>query len=46
MCAPLHFNILKETGVKLGNKHWYDHVPESVETNHVGQVIILRNQQV
>jgi hypothetical protein len=28
VCAQLHFNICKEIGVKLDNKHWYDHVPK------------------
>jgi len=28
VCAQLHFNICKELGVKLENKHWYDHVPK------------------
>jgi hypothetical protein len=27
-------------------KHWYEHVPKSVETSHGGKVIILWNQQV
>jgi len=27
-------------------KHWYDHVPKSVETSQGGKVIILCNQQV
>jgi adenosylcobinamide amidohydrolase len=27
VCAQLHFNICKETGVKLDKKHWYEHVP-------------------
>jgi hypothetical protein len=29
-----HFNICKEieVRVKIDNKHWYDHVPKSVET--------------
>ena len=34
--AELHFNICKETGVKLQNEHWYDHVPKSVTTSHEG----------
>ena len=46
LSAQLHFNIYKETGVKLDNKHWYDHVPESVETSHEDKVTILWNQQV
>ena len=45
MCT-LHFNICKETGVKLDKKHWYEHVPKSVETSQGGKVTILWNQQV
>ena len=42
MCAQLHFNICKEIGVKLDNKHWYDHVdPKSVDTSHEGKVTII-----
>ena len=33
VCAELHFNICKETGVKLQNEHWCDHVPKSVTKN-------------
>ena len=44
MCAQLHFNIRKETGVQLDNKHWYEHVPK-VETGEGGTVTILWNQQ-
>jgi len=39
VCARLHFNICKETGVKLDNKHRYDHVPKSVETSDEGKVM-------
>ena len=46
MGAQLHFNICKETGVQLAKKHWYEHVPKSVETSQGGKVIILWNQQV
>ena len=46
MCAQLHFNIFKEIGIKLNNKHWYDHVPKSVKTSHEAKVTILWNQQV
>jgi hypothetical protein len=46
MCAQLHFNICKETGVKLDKKHWYEHVPKSIETSQGGRVTILWNQQV
>jgi hypothetical protein len=44
--AQLHFNLCKETGVQLDKKHWYKHVPKSVETNQGGKVTILWNQQV
>jgi hypothetical protein len=46
VCAELPFNMCKEIGVKLENKHWYDHVPKSVETSHEGKMTTLRNQQV
>jgi len=46
VCAHLHFNIRKETGVQLDKKHWYEHVPKSVETGQGDKVIILWNQQV
>jgi len=46
VCAQLHFNICKETGVQLDKKHWYEHVPKSVETSQRGKVTILWNQQV
>ena len=44
--AQLHFNICKDRGVKLHEKHWYDHLPKSVETSQGGKVTILWNQQV
>ena len=46
MCAQLHFNICKKTGVQLDKKHWYEHVPKSVETSQGGKVTILSNKQV
>ena len=46
MCAQLHFNICKETGLKLDTEHWYEHVPKSVERSHQGKVSILWNQQM
>ena len=46
VCAQLHFNICKEPGVQLDKKHWYEHVPKSVETSQGGKVTILWNQQV
>ena len=42
----LHFNICKETGVKLDNEHWHDHVSKSVETSREGKVTIFGNQRV
>jgi hypothetical protein len=44
--AQLHFNICKETGVHMDKKHWYEHVPKSVETNQGGKVTIVWSQQV
>jgi hypothetical protein len=45
VCAQLHFNICKETGVQLDKKHWYEHVPKSVQTSQGGKVNILWDQQ-
>jgi len=41
-----NFNICKEAVVQLDKKHWYEHVPKSVETSQVGNVTILCNRQV
>jgi len=46
LCAQLHFNIYKETGVQLDNKHWCEHAPKSVETSQGGKVTILWNLQI
>jgi len=46
VCAQLHFNICKETRVQLDKKHWYEHVPKSVETSQGGKVTILWDQLV
>jgi hypothetical protein len=46
VCAQLRVNIYKEIGVKLDNKHRYDYVQKSVETNNEGKVTILWNLQV
>jgi len=46
LCAQLHFNISKETGIQLDKKHWYDYLPKSVETSQEGKVSILWNRQV
>jgi hypothetical protein len=39
-------NICKEIWIKLDKKHWYKHVPKTVETSQEGKVTILWNQQV
>jgi hypothetical protein len=44
--TQLHVNICKETRVQLDKKHWYEHVPKSVETSQGGKETILLNQQV
>ena len=46
VCAQLHLNTCKETGVQLDKKHSYEHVPISVETSQVGKVTISWNHQV
>jgi len=46
VCAQLHFNICKETGIQLDKKHWYEHVPKLVETSQGDKVTILWNQQI
>jgi len=46
VCAQLHFNKCNEIGIKLDNKHWYDHVPKSIETCHEGKVTTVWNQHV
>ena len=46
VCAQLHFNICKETWVQFDKKHWYEHVPKSVETRQGGKVNKLWHQQV
>ena len=46
VCAQLHFNMCKVTGVQLDKKHWYEHVPKSIETSQGGTITILWHQQV
>jgi hypothetical protein len=46
VCTQLHFNIRKETGIKLDSELWYEYIPESVETSQEGKVTILWTQQV
>ena len=38
VCAQLHFYICKDTGVQFDKKHWYEHVPKSIETSQGGKV--------
>jgi hypothetical protein len=44
--AQPHLNICKEIRGTTGKKHWYEHVPISVETTQGGKVTILWNQQM
>jgi len=46
VCAQLHFNICKVTGVQLDKKQWYEYVPKLVDTSQGGKITILWNQQV
>jgi hypothetical protein len=46
VCAQLYFNIWKEIGLKLDNKHWCDHVPKLMQSSAEGKVRGLRNPQV
>jgi len=39
VCAQLHFNIRKETGVQLDKKHLYEHAPKSVETSQGNHIV-------
>jgi len=39
LCAQLHFNICKETGVQLDKKQWYEHVPKSVEISQGNHIV-------
>jgi len=46
VCAQLHFNICKETGVQLDKKHCMNMCQKTVETRKGGKVTTLWNQQV
>ena len=49
LCAiyfKINFNNSNNKGVQLDKKHWYEHVPKSVETSQEGKVTMLWNQQV
>jgi hypothetical protein len=46
VCVEIQFKVCKEIALKLDIKHWYNHVPKSIETSHEGKVTVLWNQQV
>ena len=45
-CVPNYTSTYARKRVQLDKKHWYEHVPKSVETSNAGKVTILWNQQV
>ena len=45
-CVHNYTSTYARKRVKLDKKHWYEHVPKSVETSQGGRVTILWNQQV
>ena len=45
VCAQLHFNTCKETGVKLDNEHWYKNAPKLVKIPE-DKITILWNPQM
>ena len=46
-CVPKYTSTYaRKQGYKLDKKHWYEHVPKSVETSQGGKVTILWNQHV
>jgi len=42
----LHFNVCRETGMKLSEEHLYGNIPISVQKSDEGTVTILWKQQV
>jgi len=38
--------MCKEIGIKLDNKHWYEHVPKLVVASRESKVNVLQNQQL
>jgi hypothetical protein len=46
LCAQLHFNVWKELGVKLANKHRYEYVPKFTQISREIKINILWNRQV
>jgi len=45
-CVHNYTSTYARKRVQLDKKHWYEHVPKSVETCQGGKVTILWNQQV
>ena len=45
-CVHNYTSTFARKRVKLDKKHWYEHMPKSVETSQGGKVTILWNQQV
>ena len=46
-CVPNYTSTYaRKQGYNWTKKHWYEHVPKSVETSKGGKVTILWNQQV
>ena len=46
VCVHNYTSTYARKRVQLDKKHWYEHVPESVETSQGGKVTTLWNQQV
>ena len=47
MCtATLKHTSMQGNRVQLDKKHWYEHVPKSVQTSQGGKVTVLWNKQV
>jgi hypothetical protein len=45
-CVHNYTSTYARKRVKLDKKHWYQHVPKSIETSQGGKVTTLWNQQV
>jgi len=45
-CVHNYTSTYARKRVKLGKKHWYEHVPKSVEASQGDKVFLLWNQQV
>ena len=45
VCVPNYTSTYARKQGYMDKKHWYEHVPKSVETSQGGKVTILWNQQ-